>query len=406
MKRNRFAAVEWLFGEGLLSREEVSTFKSVRALPLDFEARVLARSQGAVPVDAAEDVKSSRAISVKAFKAPAPPTLMYEGAMPREFMLNRVAEYSVMLHEVQNGKMFLGYGRSTLILDEHRYLRDASSNASNWIAPALAHAPADLALNGTVAVLFADGASVFGHWMFDLLPKIEVLRQAGWADGDIDHYVVNSTRGEFVSESLSRLGIAKEKVVFGSGNLITGDQLLVSSRVRRGFCTPDWVREFIASMFLPDDGLRPAVNQQRKIYISRANARRRRVLNEEEICDFLESRGFRRVFAEHTSISEFAQLVYSSGTIVAPHGAGITNVAFAAPNVRVLELFGAHIVAEGWLMTKCVGGHHYLLAGRDHSGRLAYEQADRDLGSRNERNEADYFVDVGELGRALELMEG
>lgn len=401
MKPDRLGIAKWLVGAGLLREQEIPAFTSDRQLPESFRERVLARSPAAVPVDVATSVDSRRIISVEAFTSPEPPVLISGGSAPREFKFRRIPTYHVMLHDVADGKVFVGYARTTVILDKMRFFRGVSSPASEWIAPAFADAPPDLPLKGTVAILFADGASLYGHWMFDLLPKFEVLRRAGWTDRNIDHYVVNSNRGNFCTEIFSRLGIPREKIVYGAGSLISGDRLLIPSQIRRGFRTPRWALEFVVSLFHLSN---PPATTREKIYISRAKAKKRRITNEIEVRTSLESRGFHTVYAEEMPVSEMAQLVRSSAQIVAPHGAGITNVAFAAPGVRVLELFGCHIIVEGWLMTSAVGGRHFLLAGLNESGHLAYDRADRSAAARSARNEADYLVDTGVLDDALDIL--
>src|SRR5205823_4872222 len=136
------------------------------------------------------------------------------------------------------------------------------------------------------------------------------------------------------------------------------------------------------------------VGHDKRVYISRANARRRRVTNDEEIRDILVSRNFNIVLAEKFGVSQFAAIVQHAEMVVAPHGAGVTNVVFARPGIRVLELFGAHIAIEGWLMTNAVKGQHFLLAGMDNAGRYPWEPGAYQDFSLAERNAADYFIDA------------
>lgn len=142
------------------------------------------------------------------------------------------------------------------------------------------------------------------------------------------------------------------------------------------------------------------------IYISLAKARRRRVANEQKVCDILQPRGFLPVFAEDIAISEIGVLVRGADTIVVPHGAGAANVVFARPGIQVLELFGAHIAPEGWLLTHAVDGKHFGLAGTDDAGRYQWEARAYPNLSLAERNAADYVVDPTQLSKALEVMEG
>jgi capsular polysaccharide biosynthesis protein len=56
---------------------------------------------------------------------------------------------------------------------------------------------------------------------------------------------------------------------------------------------------------------------------------------------------------------------------VAPHGAGLTNVAFSPPGVRVLEMFASTYVHFGlWAISKTLGAdYRYVVAeGKGHPG--------------------------------------
>jgi hypothetical protein len=400
-----FTSAASLLEQSLLSQAEFMKFRSDRRFPSGFPERVLDRFERAVPINRADNVISQNIFWVDAFSGPAPPIPAYDGPLPPEFVPRNIPGHAVVLHDARRAKMFVGYNSSTLLIDDRHYYEGISSPNSEWITPAFAGANPDITLDGTAAVLFANGASLYSHWMFDLLPKFEILRRACWTDDRIDYYVVNSWSAQFCVESLARLGVDHKKIVDGTGQLISAERLLVPSPVRWKFWTPDWVRDFIVSTFLGSGDCADDVGRDKRIYISRANARRRRVTNDEEIRDILESRNFSTVLAERIGISQFAALVRCADRILAPHGAGVTNVVFARPGVRVLELFGAHIASEGWLMTNAVNGQHFLLAGKDNAGRYPWEPGAYHELSLAERNAADYFIDTDQLSRALDRME-
>jgi len=400
-----FTSAAGLSEKGLLSPAELERFKTDRRFPPNFGERVLDRFERAVPINRADSILTHDVFWVDEFYGPTPPVLAYDGSPPRDFTPRRIPRHPVVIHDVRDAQIFVGYRSTTLLLNSHHYFEGVSSPNSNWITRAFAGVAPDMTVDGTAAILFANGASLYSHWMFDLLPKFEVLRRAGWTDDKVDYYIVNSTRARYCDETLTRLGISRDKIISANGQLIRAERLLVPSSVRRGFWTPNWVTDFLVANFLlvpdPEDSL-PA---DQRFYISRANAGRRRVANEEEVRAFLEQRGFRTLFAEEIGVCRSAALIRSAGIIVAPHGAGVTNVVFARPGVRVLEFFGAHIAPEGWLMTKTIGGEHFLLAGRDQAGRNPWQSGFCENLSPNERNAADYVIDIDDLSRALYMVE-
>lgn len=94
----------------------------------------------------------------------------------------------------------------------------------------------------------------------------------------------------------------------------------------------DWLREQIYSLF----GLDPE-EPFRKLYVTRRNAKVRRLLNEEEVAAHLRERGFEVVALETLPLREQVRRFAEAETVVAQHGAGLVNLLFAqAP--RVLEV--------------------------------------------------------------------
>ena len=93
------------------------------------------------------------------------------------------------------------------------------------------------------------------------------------------------------------------------------------------------------------------VDQQNKnrIYISRRKATKRRILSEEALWLVLQEHGFQEVFAEELTYKQQVQLFYNTELVVAPHGAGLTNLLFCR-QVKVLELHPADIIKSHYFM--------------------------------------------------------
>lgn len=91
------------------------------------------------------------------------------------------------------------------------------------------------------------------------------------------------------------------------------------------------------------------VNQKRRIYISRAKAKTRRVLNEQELLALLEKHGFDVVRAEELTYQQQVQLFYEAEVVVAPHGAGLTNLLFSE-HCQVLEFHPANLIKTHYFL--------------------------------------------------------
>jgi capsular polysaccharide biosynthesis protein len=77
----------------------------------------------------------------------------------------------------------------------------------------------------------------------------------------------------------------------------------------------------------------------RRLYITRRLAGRRHVLNEAELEPILADYGFEIIEAETLSFHDQVRLFSQAEAVAGPHGAGFTNLVFAPPGCRVLEMF-------------------------------------------------------------------
>lgn len=91
------------------------------------------------------------------------------------------------------------------------------------------------------------------------------------------------------------------------------------------------------------------INGERKIYISRS-LRGRGPDNEVEVEALLRREGFDIIHAELLSISEQASMFSSARYIVAPHGAGLTNLLYTRPGTKLIELFRSEFISRDFYL--------------------------------------------------------
>lgn len=84
-------------------------------------------------------------------------------------------------------------------------------------------------------------------------------------------------------------------------------------------------------------GVSPIPLPKERFYISRAQARVRRVLNEAAVMDVLGAVGFHSCRLEEMSFAEQVRLFAAAEIVVAPHGAGLANLLFSR-HASMLEL--------------------------------------------------------------------
>lgn len=128
----------------------------------------------------------------------------------------------------------------------------------------------------------------------------------------------------------------------------------------------------------------------RRLYISRHNADRRRLVQETAILRAMERAGFELVFPEMLSFAEQVRLFASAACVVGNHGAGLTNILFMPPGGRVLELR-----RSGDAVNNC----YFALAGA--LELRYYYQLCEPQGVRLDPRARDLRVDLGELQQNL-----
>jgi Glycosyltransferase 61 len=188
--------------------------------------------------------------------------------------------------------------------------------------------------SGRYAVICTGRASNYYHWLNDCLPRLRWLEESS-ASGFL--LLVPEILLPFHIQSLDALGYTPDRrVAFGHQHWELEGLLIPSLASEPGQSSPTacrWLRGRLLKAL-------PQVNPPlpRRIYISRALATKRRLLNEPELIEVLRSLGFVSITTENLSVAEQARLFENADVVVAPHGAGLTNILFMRPGTLVLEL--------------------------------------------------------------------
>ena len=183
------------------------------------------------------------------------------------------------------------------------------------------------------ALLLGEAASDnYYHWMVESLPRWKMVLAANHLE--YDFVLLHSKPSNFQDEMLDRLKVPPEKRLRCSKNFIHQfDRLVVPSAPAPQWQPPEWVREWIRSLFPK------AAGGPEKIYVTRRDARRRKLANELELETSLRSLGFVIIQPEKLTVTEQARFFGSAKCIVAPHGAALSNLIFAPAGSLLVELF-------------------------------------------------------------------
>jgi len=140
----------------------------------------------------------------------------------------------------------------------------------------------------------------------------------------------------FVQQGLEFMGALQDETVWIEGNGLQVDTLFMSSPSALG-------RYELAPFICHNLREHPVVEQlwdrpQRRLYIPRRNVKFREVVNEAAIEEYLLARGFVVLDSSIPNVRDQIAAFKRADVIVAPHGAGLSNIVYAAAGTRVLEL--------------------------------------------------------------------
>jgi capsular polysaccharide biosynthesis protein len=172
------------------------------------------------------------------------------------------------------------------------------------------------------------GGSNYWHWMASSLSRLSLFDKIPLNTT----YIINSLNHKFVVDSLSIIGIKSEKLIeIDKLGCVFCKNLLLPSLMgdfdKKGFL---FLRDKIKKQ------ITPFTNAKNRIFISRRKTRI--VENENEIMNLLQKLNFKLIRCENLSFEEQIKTFYNAEIIIAPHGAGLTNLIFAGEEAKVLEL--------------------------------------------------------------------
>ncbi|MGL4883988.1 MAG: glycosyltransferase family 61 protein, partial [Waterburya sp.] len=203
----------------------------------------------------------------------------------------------------------------------------------------------------TACILTNPWSNNYWHWTVDTLTQLEGVEYYQQQTGIKPKLIVEKNLRSWQRVSLKLLGYNEDDLIVWQDFRRTINKLIVPS-FRRSYkeihgeisvSACQWLRQKILNNISRLEG--DYISFSPKVFISRSKALGRRIANENEIIEALNPLGFATYILEEMSYFEQIKLFAQAQVIVAPHGAGLTNLIFA-DNPIILELFGAYVGRE------------------------------------------------------------
>lgn len=174
----------------------------------------------------------------------------------------------------------------------------------------------------------------YHHWLADALPRLMAVREQ-FPNAVLLLPITYSQ--EYHQETLKALGVTTIVHLKPDVRYVVPDLLLPTRLAYVSGYVPAAMQK-LRTLLLANIKQAPAPNLGERIYVSRAKASRRQVLNEAEVADYVHSKGFAIVQLEDYTFTEQVSLMARARILISIHGAGLTNMLFMQPGGRILEL--------------------------------------------------------------------
>ena len=195
-----------------------------------------------------------------------------------------------------------------------------------------------LEIVGSTLILGSNIPMNYFHWMCDVLGDFYFVKEMGFDPFEFKEVAVPSIDKEWQKEVVEILGL-RSVVSYGD---LQGKKASVTVPVRikgRVNPLPVWQVRAIEQVLNFTEVEEDAGDANSILYVSRASATRRRLVDEACLLDEMSRFVFKCVDLDGLSVKEQAVLFRNAKVVVGIHGAGLTNLAFCREGAQVVELF-------------------------------------------------------------------
>ncbi|RAJ11091.1 uncharacterized protein DUF563 [Chitinophaga skermanii] len=222
------------------------------------------------------------------------------------------------------------------------------------------------------------------HWFADALPRILAATAIVGNSCPVllPAYYAERT---YIPSSLAFLGL--QAIYYNKGKQLQVKELILPSHTAPvGESHPHYMK------LLREQFIQHKPTGQRKIYISREKAQKRKISNEQAVQTLVKQYGYEVHVMEDYSLTQQIEILSSANSVIGLHGAGLTNMLFMPAGSKVLEIRN-----EGDNKLNCF---YYLASNLQH--QYYYLTA---KGDKADTYDVIVEVDVKKLEEVMKLME-
>ena len=265
-----------------------------------------------------------------------------------------LSKYNYYLYKLSNGRVFTNCVENVSIISGNYLVKKASFQQINGLLKINKNATLNTgtpklikSINGSLIILTqgASGHNNYAHWMLDVLPRIKLLLSKMLISEIKNIYVTKLNK--FQNQSFSFLGLKSFKII--DPNIfrhVKADQIISVSHPyyfkKTWFYAqsnlPSWIIKFLRNDI--SKKVKSKKKNYKRIFIDRSDSLQNhsKLINNTEVIKYLKSKRYKCLRLTELNLKDQISIFKNCNTIIAPHGAGLTNIAFCKKNTKVIEI--------------------------------------------------------------------
>ncbi len=265
-----------------------------------------------------------------------------------------LSKYNYYLYKLNQGRVFTNYVENVSIISGNYLVKKASFQQINGLLKINKNATLNTgtpklikSINGSLLILTqgASGHNNYAHWMLDVLPKIKLLLSKMLISEIKNIYVTKLNK--FQNQSFSFLGLKSFKII--DPNIfrhVKADQIISVSHPyyfkKTWFYAqsnlPSWIIKFLRNDI--SKKVKFKKKSYKRIFIDRSDSLQNhsKLINNTEVIKYLKSKRYKCLRLTELNLKDQISIFKNCSTVIAPHGAGLTNIAFCKKNTKVIEI--------------------------------------------------------------------
>ena len=265
-----------------------------------------------------------------------------------------LSKYNYYLYKLSNGRVFTNCVENVSIISGNHLVKKASFQQINGLLKTNKNVTLNTgtpklikSISGSLLILTqgASGHNNYAHWMLDVLPKIKLLLSKMLISEIKNIYVTKLNK--FQNQSFSYLGLKSFKII--DPNIfrhVKADQIISVSHPyyfkKTWFYAqsnlPSWIIKFLRNDI--SKKVKSKKKSYKRIFIDRSDSLQNhsKLINNTEVIKYLKSKRYKCLRLTELNLKDQISIFKNCNIIIAPHGAGLSNIAFCKKKTKVIEI--------------------------------------------------------------------